>query len=103
MKRAKVYNFGDYTGDLIEIEKTRMYKFIYDEKYNGPAISLTMPISKEIHEYDHFPPFFEGLLPEGLQLEALIRQAKIDRNDFFSMLVLVGKDLVGSVTVGEEE
>jgi serine/threonine-protein kinase HipA len=102
MKKAKVYNFGNYTGDLFEIEKGKKYKFIYDEKYNGSAISLTMPVSKKEYEYNNFPPFFEGLLPEGMQLDALIRQAKTDRNDFFSLLVLVGKDLVGSVTVSEE-
>ncbi|MDR3627535.1 MAG: HipA N-terminal domain-containing protein [Ignavibacteriaceae bacterium] len=102
MKKAKVYNFGNYAGDLLEIEKGKKYKFVYDENYNGPAISLTMPISKKEYEYNNFPPFFEGLLPEGTQLDALVRQAKIDRNDFFSQLVLVGKDLVGSVSVSEE-
>jgi serine/threonine-protein kinase HipA len=103
MKKAKVYNFGDYTGDLCEIEKAQKYKFIYDKNYYGPAISLTMPISKKEYEYNQFPPFFEGLLPEGTQLDALVRQAKIDRNDLFFQLVLVGRDLVGSITVSEEK
>jgi serine/threonine-protein kinase HipA len=103
MKKAKIYNFGNYTGDLIEIEKGKKYKFVYDEKYSGPAVSLTMPVSKKEYEYNNFPPFFEGLLPEGIQLEALIRQTKTDRNDFFSLLLFVGKDLVGSVTVEEEQ
>jgi serine/threonine-protein kinase HipA len=31
-----------------------------------------------------FPPFLEGLLPEGYNLEALLRALKIDRNDHFS-------------------
>jgi serine/threonine-protein kinase HipA len=101
MRRAKIYNFGNYAGDLIEIEKIKKYKFIYDENYHGPPISLTMPVSKKEYEFDYFPPFFEGLLPEGMQLEALLRQTKTDRNDFFSQLLLVGKDLVGSVTGSE--
>ena len=53
--------------------------------------------------FDEFPPFFEGLLPEGIQLDALLRQTKIDRNDFFSILLITGKDLVGSVTLEEVE
>lgn len=98
-RTARVYSFGDYAGELIEIEKGKKYAFRYDEKYGGPPVSLTMPVSKREYEYDRFPPFFEGLLPEGMQLEALIRQTKTDRDDFFSQLVIVGRDLVGSVTV----
>ena len=37
-----------------------------------------------------FPPPFEGLLPEGAQLEALLRNHKIDRDDAFGKLVVVG-------------
>ena len=33
------------------------------------------------------------------QLEALLRKHKIDRNDAFGQLVIVGSDLVGSLTV----
>jgi len=42
---------------------------------------------------------FEGLLPEGPQLEALLRMHKIDRNNAFRQLVTVGADMVGSLTV----
>ena len=103
MRKAKVYNFGKYAGELIEIEKSKKYKFIYNNDYDRAAISLTMPVSKKEFEFDGFPPFFEGLLPEGMQLDALLRQTKTDKNDFFAQLVLVGEDLVGSVTVEEEK
>lgn len=103
MRKAKVFNFGEYTGDLIEVEKRKKYNFIYDDDYNGPPISLTIPIIKREYEFNLFPPFFEGLLPEGMQLEALIRQTKTDRNDFLSLLLITGKDLVGSVTIDEAE
>ncbi len=103
MKKAKIYNFGKFSGRLIEVEKGKKYKFIYEDNYDGPPVSLTLPLTKKEYEFDQFPPFFEGLLPEGMQLEALVRQTKTDRNDFFSILVITGKDLVGSVTVEEEE
>ncbi|MGQ3891658.1 hypothetical protein [Legionella sp. CNM-4043-24] len=35
-------------------------------------------------------------------LEALLRKYKIDRNDCFSQLVLVGQDVVGAVTIEEK-
>jgi len=101
MRKARVYNFGISAGELIEIEQERKYKFVYFDEYNGQPISLTMPVDKKEYSFEEFPPFFDGLLPEGVQLEALIRQMKIDKNDFFSQLIHVGKDLIGSVTVEE--
>ena len=71
----------------------------YLADYHGPPISSTMPVRAETYEYDGFPPFFEGLLPEGIQLEGLLRQAKIDKTDYFGQLVTVGGDLVGAVTI----
>lgn len=103
MRKVKVYNFGNYAGDLIEYEKNKSYKFIYDDDYKGSPVSLTMPLDKKEYEYQLFPPFFEGLLPEGIQLEALIRQTKTDKNDLLSILIITGKDLVGSITVEEQE
>lgn len=88
---------GVYAGLLIEQEGA--YTFAYDSAYTGPPISLTMPVRPEPYRFDAFPPFFDGLLPEGLMLEGLLRQQKIDRHDLFSQLVSVGRDLVGAVTV----
>jgi serine/threonine-protein kinase HipA len=101
MRKARVYNFGIPAGELIEIDRGKKYRFIYFEDYNGPPVSLTMPTKQREYEFNEFPPFFDGLLPEGVQLEALIRQMKIDKHDFFTQLTHVGKDLVGSVTVEE--
>jgi len=103
MRSAKVHNFGLYTGELIELEKGKKYQFKYSDNYDGPPISLTLPTKQRENLFDEFPPFFEGLLPEGIQLDALLRKTKIDRNDFFSILITTGKDLVGSVTVEETE
>ncbi len=50
-----------------------------------------------------FPPFFDGLLPEGILLEGLLKQRKIDKYDYFSQIVAVGNDLVGAVTVRENK
>ncbi|MBS0635500.1 MAG: HipA N-terminal domain-containing protein [Verrucomicrobia bacterium] len=101
MKRAKVYVDGVFAGHLEELEMARRYRFSYDPEYTGPSVSLEMPTSERIYEYDRFPPFFEGLLPEGIMLEGLLRQAKLDRDDYMSQLIVVGHDLVGNVTVEE--
>lgn len=99
MKRAKVLVNGVLAGEIEEMERGKKYRFIYLEGYNGPSVSLEMPCTQLIYDYDKFPPFFEGLLPEGMMLESLLKQAKLDRNDFMGQLIAVGGDLVGNVTV----
>jgi len=92
-----------HTGILEETTPRKAYRFTYDPGYSGPPVSLTVPVKPEPFEYDTFPPFLEGLLPEGYNLEALLRALKIDRQDLLSQLLAVGKDMVGAVTVCEAE
>lgn len=99
MKKANVFVNGVKAGELQELHKKSHYRFVYDEGYVGPSVSLEMPLTKPSYDYNRFPPFFEGLLPEGIMLDGLLRYAKIDRDDLFSQLISVGHDLVGNVTV----
>ena len=99
MRRARVFVNKDFAGVLEEIEKHKKYRFDYVEGYAGLPVSLTMPVKQKSFIFDHFPPFFEGVLPEGFLLQALLKQAKIDANDYFQQLITVGHDLVGNVTV----
>ena len=101
MKKAEVFVHGKKAGILEEIERGKDYRFSYYKDYSGEPVSLTMPVDGRIYGYTGFPPFFDGLLPEGVQLESLLRMRKIDKNDHFSQLLAVGNDMVGSVTVKE--
>jgi serine/threonine-protein kinase HipA len=101
MRRAKVFVKGVDAGVLEERVPGKEYNFRYLDTYQGDPVSLTMPIDQREIQYDHFPPFFDGVLPEGVMLDGLLRQRKIDKNDLFSQLLAVGKDLVGAVTVEE--
>ena len=103
MKRAKVFVDGVLAGYLSEIVKNKSYEFAYLEDYRGSAISLTMPIGQKFYHFDCFPPFFEGLLPEGFMLDALLRKAKLDKKDHFEQLMRVGGELVGNITVEQDE
>jgi serine/threonine-protein kinase HipA len=60
-----------------------------------------MPRNTKVFRFENFPPFFDGLLPEGIQLEGLLKINKIDRKDYLSQLIAVGGDMVGVVTVKE--
>lgn len=98
MKKARILVNGKEAGILEKIDQTH-YRFIYNANYKGPAVSLTMPSGQTVYEFDKFPPFFEGLLPEGTMLEALLRKYKLDRNDYFEQLMCIGQDVVGAVTI----
>ncbi len=101
MRKAKVYVKVVEAGILTELIQGKEYLFEYHDEYDGPAVSRTMPIKVKAYKYDKFPPFFDGLLPEGIQLEGLLKIKKIDKNDCFSQLISVGEDMVGVVTVKE--
>ncbi len=103
MRKACVFVHDRLAGQLIEDEAGLRYRFVYLPDYSGPPISLTMPVRGAGYEFTDFPAVFDGLLSEGIMLDGLLRQAKIDRNDRFSQLLAVGHDLVGAVTVFEAD
>jgi serine/threonine-protein kinase HipA len=101
MRKAKVFVRGVVAGTLTELSQGSEYVFEYLEGYKGLEISRTMMPYKRTYTYNKFPPFFEGLLPEGVQLDGLLKISKIDRDDFFSQLLAVGDELVGVITLEE--
>jgi serine/threonine-protein kinase HipA len=101
MRKAKVFVKGIEAGILTEFVQAKEYVFEYLDGYNGLEVSRTMPKNIKVYKFDKFPPFFDGLLPEGIQLEGLLKIRKIDKHDYFSQLIAVGEDMVGVVTVKE--
>jgi serine/threonine-protein kinase HipA len=101
MRKAKVFVNGIEAGILSEIRYSKEYVFEYLENYNGLEISRTMMLHKRKYSYAKFPPFFEGLLPEGIQLDGLLKIRKIDKDDLFSQLIAVGDEFVGVITIDE--
>jgi serine/threonine-protein kinase HipA len=101
MRKAKVFVKGVEAGTLTELIKGKEYIFEYINGYKGLEVSRTMPTNEKAYKFDMFPPFFDGLLPEGIQLEGLLKLKKIDKYDYFSQLIAVGNDMIGVVTVKE--
>lgn len=101
MRKAKIYVKGVEAGTLTEVRPGKEYLFEYLDGYAGLEVSRTMPKNIKLYKFDKFPPFFDGLLPEGIQLEGLLKIKKVDKKDYFSQLIAVGNDMVGAVTVKE--
>jgi serine/threonine-protein kinase HipA len=79
------------------------YEFEYDPVYlndtDAKPISLTIPLAQKKYFSDRLFPFFENLLPEGFLLDMTVAKLKIDKNDKFNILLHVGKDTVGAVSI----
>ena len=79
------------------------YSFCYDDLYlntgDAEAVSLTLPLRKEIYHNGVLFPFFDGLIPEGWLLDIAEDSWKIDRRDRMSLLLACCKDCIGAVSV----
>ncbi len=83
------------------------YGFEYDGAYaaapGARPVSLALPLKTGKFESPALFPFFEGLLPEGWLLDITSKALKIDKNDKFELLLHVGRDMIGAVSVLPEE
>ena len=101
MRRAEVY-YGDRFAGLLEDYSDR-FVFTYDSEYlkDGRPISVRFPLQKEPFVSKVLHPFFDGLIVEGWLLKKAEDNWKLDPSDRFGLLMLVGKDTIGAVSVQE--
>ena len=83
------------------------YVFEYDAAYvmtpGAKPVSLAMPLNKGKFESAKLFPFIEGLLPEGWLLNITSKTLKIDKDDKFELLLHIGKDTIGAISIVPEE
>ena len=100
-----VYLRDEFVGIISETEDG--YEFSYDETYlskDAPlSVSLTLPVDKNPFISKTVFPFFEGLIPEGWLLEAVVHNWKLDSNDRFGLLLCACHDCIGDVHVEVEK
>jgi serine/threonine-protein kinase HipA len=105
LKSAFVYYDGKLAG-LIEKNQDG-YVFEYSQDYldssDARPVSLTMPLQKKRFEAPKLFPFFEGLLPEGWLLNITSHALKIDKEDKFELLLHIGKDTIGAISIIPKE
>lgn len=67
----------------------------------APRLAWTIPKSTgEIRSSaESVPPFFAGLLPEGVRLRAVVTGTRTSEDDHLTLLLAVGADTVGDVSV----
>lgn len=79
------------------------FHFRYDERYleaeDAQAVSLTLPLQKEIYVSKVMFPFFDGLIPEGWLLDVAQKNWKLNVRDRMGLLLVCCKDCIGAVSV----
>lgn len=103
MKEAWIYNNNVLAGKLI-FTNEQDFVFRYTDDYfldsNKPAISLTLPKTKQEYRSPILFPFFFNMLSEGVNKRLQSRQFQIDENDSFSLLINTATvDTIGAITV----
>ena len=99
--RAEVYKAGVPAATLTRGDGIITFAYLAD--YDGPAVATTLPLGSSVVTHGGaIPPFFAGLLPEGRRLNAVQHAAKTSADDDLTLLLMVGSDTVGDVTVFPE-
>jgi HipA-like protein len=105
MKTGRVYN-NDIEVGIVQKLDNGTYQFLYDEGYYAnpdlPAISLTLPKTKRVHNSKILFPFFFNMLSEGSNKKLQSRLLKIDEEDYFEFLLkTTAYETIGAIRVEE--
>ena len=102
MEAADVFCGGQRAGQLRRREEHLEFSYLPDYlSMGGRAAAVTLPLREEPYRSPGgmVPAFFAGLLPEGVRLQAVIEAVNTSPYDELSLLLAVGGDTVGAVTV----
>lgn len=101
LTKARVYYNRILAGYLSK--KATEYEFIYDSDYlrgNFPAISISLPKQLEVFHSKTLFPFFFGMLLEGENKEIVCKTNKIDKTDYFTLLLKTACfNTIGAITI----
>ena len=102
-RTAQIFVRDKLAGLLRETDEG--YSFAYDTDYlssdNPSPVSLTLPLTEKPYVSKTLFAFFDGLIPEGLLLDVVVHNWKLNEKDRFGILLAACKDPIGNVSVRE--
>jgi serine/threonine-protein kinase HipA len=102
---ADVHKGGTLAGTLRREDGTTVFRYeqAYLDDMSTPAVSYVLRKSPDriTTAGEAVPPFFAGLLPEGIRLRAIVTGARTSEDDHLTLLLAVGQDTIGDVQVVE--
>lgn len=103
MRKARILYKNQEAGMLIQHDNgsfTFKYANSWINDDNKPVISLTFPKSQQEYHSEFLFPFFYNMLPEGSNKQVVCKLNRLDRNDYFGLLLTTAKnDNIGAVKV----
>lgn len=107
MRKADVLFKEERAGVLIQHDDGS-FTFRYDDNWMSdstkPSISLTLPKNQQEFNSKFLFPFFYNLLPEGSNKQVVCKHNRIDKDDYFGLLMTIAKnDSIGAVRVVKTE
>lgn len=107
MRKAKILFKGEEAGSLIQHDNGS-FTFRYHDSWivdgNKQGISLTLPKKEQEFHSEFLFPFFYNMLPEGSNKQVVCKYNRIDRDDYFGLLMITAKnDSIGAVRVIKTE
>lgn len=101
--RQAIVKYKEIPAGLLEETDAGEYIFTYRvdyvKNYPNQFITFQMPVRTDSYKSLRLFPFFDGLIPEGWLLNIVIKSWRTNRNDRMGLLLAVGKDCIGAVSV----
>ena len=103
MRKATIL-YKDEPAGLLEQHDDGSFIFRYNDDWfsntEKPAISLTLPKSKQEYASQYLFPFFFNLLPEGTNKSVVCKYMRVDPDDHFGLLMVIGEtETIGAISV----
>lgn len=103
MRQAKIL-FKEQEAGLLTQHDDGSFTFRYHDAWmtdtNKPSISLTLPKTEQEFHSKYLFPFFYNMLPEGSNKQVVCKHHRIDKDDYFGLLMTTAKsDSIGAVRV----
>jgi HipA-like protein len=107
MRSAKIL-FRNKEAGILDQNNDGSFVFRYHDNWlddeSKPAISLTLPKTKQAFYSKFLFPFFYNMLPEGSNKQVACKLNRIDQDDHFGLLMNSAKiDSIGAVRVIKTE
>ncbi len=106
MTKALAVWWGNSVVGTLAVDRHGEMHFIYAPGWlldtSKPALSFSLPKRAEPFGRRECRPFFEGLLPEESQRDAVARALGLSRGNAFKLLAALGGDVAGALTLWPE-
>ncbi len=103
MRKARVLYKDEEAGLLIQHDDASFTFKYNDDWFENPArpvIALNLLKTDQEYRSEFLFPFFYNMIPEGANKELICKQNRIDKDDYFGILIQVAKyDSIGAVKI----